>query len=352
VSEVHEIMIGDRQVGGNQPCFIIAEIGINHNGNLKTAIEMIEVAAAAGVDCVKFQAFKAENFCSGTDDEFEYRSQGETVRESMLELFSRHEFNADQFRQLFAHARALGVIPMATPCDYGSVDLLDDLDAPAFKIGSDDLVYPDLLAYVAKKQKPLIISAGMADEVEIDRAVETIRSTGNEQIVILHCVSVYPTPADQLNLNKITTLTEKYDFPIGFSDHSAGITAALGARALGASVLEKHFTLDCTMPGPDHWFSSDPQELRDLVKQVRLLEDGLGSGALAPSAGEIEMRLLARRSIVAAHELAENHLITDEDLDFLRPGTGLMPYESASVIGRKTRNIIPAGTRLHPDMLE
>jgi N,N'-diacetyllegionaminate synthase len=347
-----EIRIGDHVVGGNQPCFIIAEIGINHNGSLETALRLVDKAVAAGANSVKFQAFKAENFCSGTDDEFEYQTQGETVRESMLELFTRHELDADQFRTLFEHAAGLGVVPLATPCDFESVDMLSDLGVAAFKIGSDDLVYPDLLIYAAKKQKPLIISAGMADAAEIKRAVEVIRSTGNDNIILLHCVSLYPTPADQLNLGKISRLRQIYDFPIGFSDHSEGITAALGARALGAAVIEKHLTLDHAMKGPDHWFSSDPRELESLVTEIRFLEKGFGAGTLEPTPGEVDMRQLARRSIVTARDLDKDHVITADDLAYLRPGTGIMPYDNNKVIGKRTRVALSQGTQLRPDHLD
>lgn len=346
-----EVKISDHVIGLSHPCFIIAEIGINHNGNLNTALELVEAAAAAGANCVKFQAFKAKNFCSGRDDELEYRTQGETVVESMLELFTRHELDKDQFRTIFNHAAKLGVVPLATPCDFQSVDMLDDLGAAAFKIGSDDIVYHDLLIYAAQKQKPLIISTGMANEMEIKQAIEVISSTGNDEIILLHCVSLYPTPADQLNLSKISNLRHMFDFPIGFSDHSEGITAALGARALGATVIEKHFTLDRTMKGPDHWFSSDPKEMRTLISEIHFLEKGFGSDTLEPTPGEINMRQLARRSIVAAHDLNKDHVIIASDLAYLRPGTGMMPYDKDKVIGKKIRAAVAEGTQLSSDLL-
>ncbi len=253
------IEIEGRRIGPGEPAFIIVEVGVNHNGDPELARRMVDAIAESGADCVKFQTFCAEEFCNSPDETYTYKSQGKEVTESMLAMFQRLEFKREEFAGLFEHARKRGLIPLSTPTDRGAVDLLDGLGAQAFKVGSDDLVYSPFLEYVAAKGKPVIISTGMADAADVDRAVAAIQGAGNDRIVILHCVSLYPTPEDKVNLRKIETLRGLHpEAVIGFSDHSQGATACLGAVALGACVLEKHFTLDKNLPGPDHWFSADP----------------------------------------------------------------------------------------------
>lgn len=337
-----EIVIDGRAIGAGHPCFIVAEVGVNHNGSVETALEMVDAIAAAGANCVKFQTFSAEEFVNDPDEPYEYVSQGKVVRESQLAMFKRLELKRSEFARLFARARQKGLIPLSTPTDRPAVDLLDGLGAGAFKIGSDDLVYTPFLKYVAAKRKPVIISAGMADAEDIERAVVAIRGAGNDKICILHCISLYPTPDDAVNLRKIPALRECFGVPIGFSDHSQGITAALGAVALGAAVVEKHFTLDRNMPGPDHRFSADPAELAAMVSEIRRLEDALGSPKLIPVEGEMDMRPIARRSIIAARDLPAGHVIAEDDLAYRRPGTGLMPYEIDRVVGRRVRVAIAA----------
>lgn len=346
------ISIGDRTISNGGPCFIIAEVGVNHNGNPEIAKRMVDAIAASGADCVKFQTFSADEFVNSGEEVYEYYSQGKRIKESMLEMFRRLELKREEFAALFAHAKELGLIPLSTPADRGAVDLLDAIGTDAFKIGSDDLVYTPFLRYVATKMKPVIISTGMANAADIDRAVNTIMDAGNEQIIILHCVSLYPTPEREVNLRKISTLRAVYDFPIGFSDHSPGITAGLGAVALGACVLEKHFTLDQNMSGPDHWFSADPVELTALVKEVRRLENNLGSGRMWPSPAEREMADLCRRSVVAARDLPKGHILAEDDLAYRRPGTGILPYDRKKVVGKRARRAIPAGTLIELYHLE
>ena len=344
--------IDGRTIGNGAPCFVIAEVGVNHNGDLDTALAMVDAIADAKADCVKFQTFSADEFVNNPDETYEYISQGKVVRESQLAMFRRLELKRSEFSRLFGHARERGLIPLSTPTDRAAVDLLDDLGAGAFKIGSDDLVYTPFLEYVGSKGKPVIISVGMADADDIDRALEAIGKSGNQQVCILHCVSLYPTPDAQVNLRKIGALMDRYRCPIGFSDHSDGITAALGAVVLGACVIEKHFTLDRNMVGPDHRFSADPAELAELVAGVHRMEDMLGNGAIIPASGEMEMRPIARRSIVAARDLPEGHLISEQDLAYQRPGTGLMPYDTDKLVGRRTKAALKAKTLLSLDQME
>lgn len=347
------IEIESRRIGPEEPVFIIAEVGVNHNGDPEMARQMIDMIADAGADCVKFQTFTAEDFCNSSDEVYTYKSQGKEVEESMLGMFKRLELKYEEFNDLFSYARKRGLIPLSTPTDYRAVAFLDEIGSPAFKVGSDDLVYTPFLEHVARKGKPMIISTGMAEMADVERAVATIQGAGNDQIVILHCVSLYPAPEDQVNLRKITTLRMIFDKAIiGFSDHSEGITACLGAVALGANVLEKHFTLDRNLPGPDHWFSADPAELNALVHEVRRLERSLGSGSFKPSREEIEMAHLCRRSIVAARDIKSGNILCTEDIAFKRPGTGLMPYELPKVIGNKARHDLPNGTTIYWHDLE
>jgi len=335
--------LSGRRVGLGEPCLLIAEIGVNHNGDPATALSMVDAIADAGVECVKFQTFRAAEFVNSTNETYTYESQGVTVTESMLEMFKRLELAHEAFSPLFARARARGLLPLSTPTDRDAVDLLDELDVPAFKIGSDDLVYTALLRYVARKGRPMVISAGMANEYEIEKAIDTINAEGNDQIILLHCVSEYPTPPTDANLRKIPALAERFGVPVGFSDHMLGITAALAAVALGACVIEKHMTLDRSMPGPDHHFSADPPELRELVARVHEVESCLGSADLVPTRAERDLAELCRRSIVAATDLEEGHVIDGSDLAYRRPGTGLLPTEADRLIGSTVRRSLRAG---------
>jgi len=297
--------------------------------------------ADVGADCVKFQTYRTEEVITDPNEMYEYVSQGRVVQESQLSMFKRLELKRDEFSILFSRAREKGLIPLSTPSGNLAVELLDELDAGAFKVGSDDLVHIPFLEYVASKGKPVIISTGMADKLDIQRAIDAIQSKQNDQICILHCVSLYPAPDTDLNLRKIPALAEQYSHVIGFSDHSNGIIAGLGAVALGASVVEKHFTLDKSMVGPDHHFSADPTELRNMVSGIRRLEEAFGDPTIVPTEDELQMRRVARRSIVAARDLSAGQMISESDLSFQRPGIGLMPYEKDQVIGRKPREDIP-----------
>ena len=343
------IEIDGRLIGPGEPCFIIAEIGVNHNGSIDTAMKMIDAIADAGADCVKFQTFNAEEFCNNLDDTYEYLSNGTVVQESMFKMFKRLEIKYSEFDALFARVRERGLIPLSTPTDRQAVDLLDRLQAGAFKIGSDDLIYTPFLRYVAGKGKPMIISTGMANAEDIERAVQAIEKEGNDQIAVLHCVSLYPTPSNVVNLRRVSALRAMFDLPIGYSDHSQGITAALGAVTLGACIVEKHFTLDRNMAGPDHRFSADPSELVSLVREIRQLEANMGTGRFAISPEEREMARLARRSIVAARDLKSGTVLTEQHLAFRRPGTGMLAYRTEELIGRTLVKDVPAGTSLAPE---
>lgn len=330
------------KIGPGQKCFIAAEIGINHNGRIDLARSMIDAAVKCGADAVKFQKFKAEEFISDPKETYTYRSEGKEVTESMLEMFKRYEFKDEQWTEIFEYCKKKRITFFAAAQNPSDLDfLLEHTDMPLIKVGSDDLTNLDLLAYYAGKQKPMIISAGMAYLSEVEDAVNVIREQKNNDIAVLHCVSSYPADAKELNLKKMLTIRNKFDVVAGFSDHSIGNTAATAAAALGAAIIEKHFTLDKNLPGPDHWFSADVKEFAEMVGSVRYVEQALGSEAIEPTQKELGMRKIARRSIVAAVNIPAGHQITEKDIAFKKPGTGLGPKQKKLLLGKKTNKDIP-----------
>ncbi len=324
---MHRIKITNtRYIGNDEPCFIIAEVGINHNGDVNSAKKMIDVAKECGVDAIKFQTFKAEEFVSDPDETYTYKSQGREVTESMLEMFKRYEFSEGEWREILNYCKDMNIICFSTPQNPSDLDfLLKTVDLPIIKVGSDDLTNLGLLKYYASKNKPMIISAGMSFTSEIEDAVEIIREKGNNDLVVLHCISSYPSEPEEVNLKKMLTIKQAFNVVVGFSDHTVGTIAATAAVALGAKVIEKHFTLDKNLPGPDHWFSSDPKELSQLVQAIRYTEKSLGNYVIKPTSKELKMRKIARRSIVAARDIKKGEIITPKALCVKRPGTGLPP---------------------------
>jgi N-acetylneuraminate synthase/N,N'-diacetyllegionaminate synthase len=347
---MNKIKIGKRWIGEGEPTFISAEIGINHNGDVKLAKKMIDVSLKCGVDAVKFQVFKADEFVSDPDEVYGYRSQGEEITESMLEMFKRYEFTKDEWMEVIDYCKQEKVEFFITPQNPSDLDLILSLsDIPAIKVGADDLTNLELLGYYAKKNKPMIISAGMAYQEEIDDAVKIIKETGNNDLIILHCVSSYPADASEVNLKKVLSIKRIFDVIVGFSDHTIGSTAAIGAVAIGAKVIEKHFTLDNSLPGPDHWFSADPVELKNLVEGVRLIDESIGDHVLQPTDKEMEMRKLCRRSIVAFHDIEKDEIIRRDMIEFKRPGTGLPPKNIKDLIGKRVKNDIKKNEQIKLD---
>lgn len=339
--------IGPRLIGEGQLTFIIAEIGINHNGDLDTAKKMIDAAKACGVDAVKFQTFNTEEFISDRTQTYTYYSEGKKVTESMFEMFKRYEFTENQWVEVLDYCKKKKIIFFSSPQNPSDLDfLLSIADLPAIKVGSDDLVNLPLLKYYASKQLPMIISAGMASLAEVESAVDCIRNTGNRDLTVLHCVSSYPTEAQDVNLRKMKTIEQAFQVVVGFSDHTIGTTAAIAAVALGAKAIEKHFTLDKNLPGPDHWFSIDTKELKDLVNNIRYTEAALGSPIVTPTKKENEMRKIARRSIVAKRKIRKGKVITEDMINFKRPGFGLAPMFVKYIVGKKAINDIAENERI------
>ncbi len=332
-----KVKIGDRLVGPGEPCLIIAEAGVNHNGDVRLAKKLIDAAVRAGADAVKFQTFRTEEGITQGTRKARYQKEATDAGESMFEMVKKLELTGKSFKDLFAYARKKGIMFLSTPFDKGSVDLLDKLGVPAFKIASGEINNFSLLKYIAKKGKPVILSTGMSTLAEVKEAVAALRNEGLEGIVLLHCVSCYPARVQDTNLKAMTTLRHALKLPVGLSDHSTGITVPIAAAALGACVIEKHFTLDKKLPGPDHKASLEPGEFKEMVKSVRDVAKALGDGVKRPAAAEAEIRKVARKSIVAARDIPAGTVITGDMLAIKRPGTGLAPKRLDAIIGRKTK---------------
>ena len=341
------VEIGGRPVGPGYPCYVIAEIGINHNGERALAEQTIAAAAAAGADAVKFQSYRAEDFLSDRSMTYSYRCQGKSVVESQYDMFKRCELSSDDLVFVRDACTRHGVSFMSTPTSEEGIAALMALGVPALKNGSDYLGHLDLIGAMARTGRPTILSTGMATEEEVAEAVGAYRGAGGRDLVLLYCVSIYPTPVGQLNLRRVQSLATTFDCVVGFSDHSRGETAAATAVALGAAVVEKHATLRHDLPGPDHAFSADPRDLALLIERIRTVEESLGSAAIVPSGGEAEARASHRLSCVAARELVTGHSLARVDVAFHRPGTGYRPALAATLIGRVLKCAVERGHVFH-----
>jgi N,N'-diacetyllegionaminate synthase len=341
-----------RAIGPGEPCFVAVEVGLNHNGDLSLAHKLIDAAADAGADAVKFQTYRTEDFVTDRSVTYEYLSEGETVIEPQYDMFKRYELPEDGWAELLEHCGQRGVVFFSTPTGTETLEQLVRIGTPLLKNGSDYLVHLPLIRAMARTEIPTVLSTGMSTLEEIDDAVGAFRDAGGEELILLHCTSSYPTPPEDVHLRKIQTLAERFDCPIGLSDHTDGIVAALGAVALGACFLEKHFTLDKELPGPDHRFSADPAELRALVDAVRALEQSLGDDELGPAESETLGRRDYRLSCVAASELVAGTVIAERDVAFRRPGTGLPPARLESLVGRRLRTDVAEGELFEPTHFE
>ncbi len=342
-----KILINDRPIGPGHPPFIIAEAGINHNGELEKALAMVAVAKAAGADAIKFQSFKAEEFVGDPEQTYTYRSQGQEVTESMLAMFQRCEFERSSWFAIKAECERQGITFLSTPQNRSDLDLLLEIGVGAVKVGSDDFTNLPLLRSYAATGLPLILSCGMADLGEVFRSLETVGALDGYPTVLLLCTSQYPTPPEDVNLRKLQTLQAAFPaLTVGFSDHTQGPLASSLATALGASVFEKHFTLDHDLPGPDHWFSENPEELAAWVAAIRQSHRMLGSATVRPTAAEQSMRQIARRSVVALRDIAAGEVLTTANVALRRPGTGLPPELFDAVLGKMATRPLARGEPL------
>ncbi len=346
-----EFTIGSTAVGPSHPVYIIAEAGVNHNGDLALAHRLVEAAAHAGANAVKFQTFKAERLVTPQAAKAAYQKETTGIGESQLEMIERLELPFEAFRELEADCQRRGILFLSTPFDEESADFLEQLRVVAFKVGSGEITNLPFLAHLARKGRPLIVSTGMATLGEVETAIHTIRTAGNPPLALLHCVSNYPAEPADANLRAMHTLSAAFGTPVGFSDHTLGLTVPLAAVALGACIIEKHFTLDRTMPGPDHRASLEPAQLQALVRGIREVQAALGHGRKEPALGEASTAVAARKSLVAASEIPAGTVLTEAHIDIRRPGNGLPPAWRPMLVGRTTRVAIAAGALFTWDML-
>lgn len=319
--------------------FIIAEAGVNHNGKLETALKMVEIAASSGADAVKFQTFKADKMISRFADKAAYQKRTTRSDESQLDMVRHLELNSDAHIKIITCCEQNNIEFLSTPFDLESIDLLDRLGLKRIKIPSGDITNLPYLKKIGALNKKLIMSSGMADLGEIEDALNVLIESGTQlgSITVLHCNTEYPTPFEDVNLHAMLTI--KAAFPginVGYSDHTLGIEIPIAAVAMGAMTIEKHFTLDKNMEGPDHRASLEPDELKSMVHAIRNIEKSLGSGIKKPSPSEIKNLSIARKSIVAAKDIREGETYTEENLTAKRPGMGISPMRWDEVIGRKS----------------
>jgi N,N'-diacetyllegionaminate synthase len=343
---VQGMEIGGRKVGPGNPCLVIAEAGVNHNGSLQTALQLVEAAAGAGADAVKFQTFSAEKVVSPMAPKADYQVAATGPAGTQLDMVKALELAPADYLRIQADCRAKGIMFLSTPFDEESADLLANMNVPALKIGSGELTNHLFLRHAAGLGLPLIVSTGMSSMADVEDALRVIRASGDGDVVLLHCVSNYPaTPAD-CNLAAMDSMRKAFGVPVGWSDHTLGSHISLAAVARGASIVEKHVTLSRELPGPDHAASIEPDELRALVSVIREVESSLGTGVKAARPSEANTAAVARRSIHAARAIAAGRRIAVEDLIMLRPGTGIPASEADLVIGKVAARDIRAGEAL------
>jgi sialic acid synthase SpsE len=327
-----QITIGQREVGAGRPCFIIAEAGINHNGDVKLAAELVEAAAEAGADAIKIQTHFPE------DEMLRGGATAAYVGESLFDLLTRTAVSRDDHFTLRDLAAKKGIVFLSTPFSREAADFLETVGVPAFKTGSGELTHVPLQQHIARKGKPMIISTGMSTPDEIDRTVQAVREVGTP-FALMHCTSTYPTPYEHVQLDCIPALQEKYRVPVGFSDHTLGSFAAFAAVTLGANLFEKHFTISRTLPGPDQQGSMEPRELQELVRGIRAIEQARGAAKIIQP-GEQDVRNMALHSVVSIRPIAAGATIGAGDVWAKRPGTGIPARQLAEVIGRTAKHAI------------
>ena len=319
--------------------FIIAEAGVNHNGSIEIAKKLIDVAVEVGVDAVKFQTFKAEKVVSRYAQKAEYQKQTTDKAESQYDMIKKLELDIKAHRELMAYCNAKNIMFLSTPFDHDSIELLNDLGLEIFKIPSGEITNLPYLRHIGKLNKKVILSTGMADLGEIEDALDILISVGTplENITVLHCNTEYPTPFEDVNLLAMLTIKNAFDVNVGYSDHTLGIEIPVAAVALGATVIEKHFTLDKNMKGPDHKASLEPDELKVMVQAIRNIEKALGDGIKRPSPSEVKNKLVARKSLVAAQSIKLGELFSADNITVKRPGTGINPMEWDDIIGKTAK---------------
>jgi sialic acid synthase SpsE len=343
-----EITISQRTIGPGQPTFLIAEIGVNHDGSLQRALELVEAAAQAGADAVKLQIFQARNLVHRSGILADYQKR-QTDAPDPTELLRKYELSRPQLQQVVAAIREKKMLPLATPFSIADVSTLAELDLPAVKIASPDLVNKPLLREAARLKLPLLVSTGAATMAEVAQTVDWINDWGNP-LILLHCISSYPTPIDQANLCWIGELANQFGVPVGYSDHCAEILSGALAVAAGACVIEKHLTYDRNANGPDHAASADPRQFAEYARQIRLADQLRGSAGKRVLDCERDVRTVSRQSVVLAQTLEVGDIVRPTHLTVQRPGTGIPAALTDQLVGKKADKRLVAGTLLQWDM--
>ncbi len=345
------VFINNRPIGPDHPPYIIAELSGNHNGDIDRAFAIMDAAKQAGADAVKLQTYTADTITIDHDGP-DFRIEGGPWHgRTLYELYQEAGTPWDWHQALFARGREIGITVFSSPFDPTAVDFLQSLDTPAYKVASFEIVDLPLIGKIAATGKPMIISTGMADAAEIADAVETAGGAGGEELVLLHCVSGYPTPAEESNLRTIQDLGARFGIPVGLSDHTLGTAVAIAAVALGACVVEKHLTLRRADGGPDAAFSLEPQELAELCRSCRTAWEALGEAGYERKPSERDSAIF-RRSLYAVEDIAAGEIFTERNVRSIRPGHGLPPKELPGVLGGRAATAIPRGTPLRRDLIE
>lgn len=347
----NRIKVGPKYIGEGEPVYIIAEAGVNHNGDLGMAKRLVDSAKKSGVDAVKFQTFKAEDLVTSRAEMADYQKHQLKDATSQYEMIKSLELDFDDFIELKEYCDKKGIQFLSTPHSPSAVTFLEPL-LPVFKIASGDLTNLPFLELVASQNKPIIMSTGMATLEEVGEAMNAIRNKGNKKIVLLHCVTNYPASLETINLRAMQTLEKTFGVPVGFSDHTEGFTGSIAAVSLGACIIEKHFTLDRKLPGPDHKASLEPKKLTEFVQVLRSVERALGDGIKKPTEPEMKIREVARKSLVAKIDIQRGATITEEMIEIKRPGSGIAPKHLKEIMGKKTKVTIEREQVLKWNMLE
>ncbi|MFH1956624.1 MAG: N-acetylneuraminate synthase [Patescibacteria group bacterium] len=337
------IRIGKKNIFYNKRPFIIAEAGVNHNGNLKTALKLVEAASGAGADAIKFQTFKAEQVVIPQGKMAKYQKKNIGKTESQLKMLKKLELKEDFYKSIINHCKKRKIIFLSTSHGgFESVDFLKSLKVPAFKIGSGDLTNLPLLKYTASFKKPMILGTGMATMSEIKEAIKTIKKAGNSKIIVLHCTTNYPCPLKEVNLNAVKKMIKKLDVLVGYSDHTLSLDVPVLAVAMGACAIEKHFTLNRKMKGPDHKASLEPKELKEMIEKINNINIIMGSSEKRPTQDEMEIKKRIRKSVVSLKNIRKGEKFTKENIGIKRPGDGLLPKLYPEILNKRAKNNIKA----------
>ena len=326
------VKIDGRLIGPNQPTYFVAEAGLNHNTDIKLAKKLIDEAKGCGADAVKFQTYKAEQFL--------------TPSSSFYKGFKGAEIAFEKFGELKDYAKNIGITFFSAPFDLQSADFLNEIRVPCFKIASGDMTDIPLIRHVAKMDKPMIISTGLANMDEVEIAVNTCLDEGNKKIILLHCIAHYPTEPNETNLFAMETIRNKFHLPVGYSDNGESLLVDIVAVSMGANIIEKHFTLDKKLPGPDHFFSIDPPGLKNLISQIQIVESMKGDGIKSPQSSEIPLITETRKSITASMDIQKDEILTKEKLLTKRPATGIEPKYLDQILGKKLNRSVKQDTAI------